>query len=263
MLYPELPFLERFSAAARDGFEAVEYLFPYAYAPEQIQAELRANRLKTVLINSPPGDWQAGERGLAALPGREAAFREALDCAISYALELNCPQVHLMAGLEVAGEDPVQQAKQRQAMRECYLANLRDAAKRLAKARIRGLIEPINPRDIPGYFLNRVDLAVATLDEIGSDALALQLDLYHCQIVHGDLSKNLERYGTRAAHMQIASVPQRHEPDTGEINYAYLFDLIDQLGYKNWIGCEYRPADPSPGGTSRGLGWMRRLKACR
>ena len=260
MLYPELPFLERFGAAARDGFQAVEYLFPYDYSPEQIQSELKAHRLKTVLMNLPPGDWSAGERGLAALPGRESDFREALECAIAYAQHLGCPQLHVMAGLEPQADDPEQRDAHRKAMRQTYLCNLREAATRLKKAGIRGLIEAINPRDIPGYFLNRVDLAIAMLDAINSDALALQLDLYHCQIVHGDLSKHLERYLPRAAHVQIASVPQRQEPDTGEINYEFLFSLIDKLGYKQWIGCEYRPADPSPGGTSRGLAWLRRLK---
>ncbi|NBO04804.1 MAG: hydroxypyruvate isomerase, partial [Betaproteobacteria bacterium] len=214
------------------------YLFPYDFSPEEIQAELKAHDLKNVLFNLPPGDWQAGERGLAALPGRQAAFRDALELAIVYAKHLGTKQVHLMAGLQAAGGSAQQQAMQRTAMRDCYVNNLRDAAKRLAEEGLLGLIEPINPRDIPGYFLNRQDDAIDILDEVGSDALALQLDLYHCQIVH-------------------ASVPQRHEPDTGEIHYPFLFDLIDRLDYKGWIGCEYRPADPTPGGTSRGLTWMR------
>ncbi|NDA52248.1 MAG: hydroxypyruvate isomerase [Betaproteobacteria bacterium] len=259
MLYPELPFLDRFGAAADDGFKAVEYLFPYDFSPEEIQAELKAHDLKNVLFNLPPGDWQAGERGLAALPGRQAAFRDALELAIVYAKHLGTKQVHLMAGLQAARGSAQQQAMQRSAMRDCYVNNLRDAAKRLAEEGLLGLIEPINPRDIPGYFLNRQDDAIDILDEVGSEALALQLDLYHCQIVHGDLAKHLERLISRVGHIQIASVPQRHEPDTGEIHYPFLFDLIDRLDYKGWIGCEYRPADPSPGGTSRGLAWMRHL----
>ena len=259
MLYPELPFLERFGAAAADGFKAVEYLFPYDFSPEQIKTELKSHDLENVLFNLPPGHWEAGERGLAALPGREAEFRDALELAISYAKHLGTKQVHVMAGLQVISGSAQQQAMHRSAMRYCYVNNLRYAAKRLASEGLRGLIEPINPRDIPGYFLNRQDDAVEILDEVGSDALALQLDLYHCQIVHGDLAKNIERLLARAAHIQIASVPQRNEPDSGEINYRFLFDLIDRLAYQGWIGCEYRPADPSPGGTSRGLAWMRAL----
>jgi len=255
MMYPELPFLERFGAAAADGFSAVEYLFPYEYSPEAIASELDRHQLHNALFNLPPGDWAAGERGLTAQPGREAEFRAGLEIAIDYAKKLKTPQLHLMAGRVPSIDDPAQEAIHLASMRHTYVANLRHAAQRLEQEGLRGLIEPINTRDIPRYFLNRFDQAIDVLDEVGHPQLALQFDLYHCQIIHGDLSKKLEACLGRTGHVQIASVPQRNEPDTGEIAYVFLFELLDRLGYTGWVGCEYRPADPSPGGTHRGLGW--------
>lgn len=262
-LYQELDFLDRFAAAARDGFQAVEYLAPYPFAPAEIAARLRSHGLRQVLFNAPPsgGDaeavataWSRAERGIAGLPGREAEFRRGFAHALAYADALDCPQIHVMAGLAPAdGTD-------RAALRATYVANLRWAAAEVAKAGRRVLIEPINPRDIPGYLLNRQDDAHAILEEVGAAHLQVQMDLYHCQIVEGDLAARLRTWlpGGRVAHLQIAGVPARHEPDTGEIHYPYLFELIDALGFTGWIGCEYRPARGAvPGGTTEGLGWMR------
>jgi 2-dehydrotetronate isomerase len=248
MLYTEHPFLDRFAAAAVDGFRAVEYLFPYEHPAAELAAHLTAHGLQQVLFNAPPGDWAAGERGLACLPGREDEFRRGVDRALAYARALSCPRIHLMAGLAPesgAGAD-------RAALRATYIANLAWAA---AQARdIDFLIEPINTRDIPGFFLNRQDEAHAVLAEVGAPNLKVQMDLYHCQIVEGDLAKKIERYlpTGHVGHFQVAGVHERHEPDVGEINHTYLFALIDRLGWDGWIGCEYRPR----GNTSAGLTWM-------
>lgn len=246
MLYPELDFLDRFEAAARDGFEAVEFLFPYAYPAHELAARLQANGLRQVLFNLPPGQWDAGERGLAALPGREAEFREAVQLALRYADALDCPRLHAMAGLVAPG-------LRREDMQATYLDNLRWAAEQAARAGRDILIEPINPRDIPGFFLNRQDEAQAICAEVGADNLQVQFDIYHCQIVEGDIAVKLKRDMAGIGHIQIAGVPDRHEPDLGELNYPYLFEQIDALGYAGWIGCEYRPR----AGTSAGLGWAR------
>jgi hydroxypyruvate isomerase len=252
MMYVEHPFLERFAAAAADGFEAVEYLFPYEWPAETLAAALERNRLSQVLFNAPPGDFGQGERGIACLPGREAEFRSGFDRALAYAAALACPRVHLMAGLVPAGAS-------RDALRPTYLKNLEWAAGKAADAGIDVLIEPINTRDIPGYFLNRQDDAHAVLAEIGAPRLKVQMDLYHCQIVEGDVATKLRTYVPtgRVGHMQIAGVPARQEPDDGEVNYPYLFDVIDELGWDGWVGCEYRPA----AATSAGLGWLRRQRA--
>ena len=257
MLYPEHDFLDRFEAAARDGFGAVEFLFPYAYEPAELAARLRAHRLKQVLFNAPPGDWEGGERGLACLAGREAEFREGIANALRYAQALACPRVHVMAGL-------VPQGQERAALQPTYVANLRWAAKEAARAGIKLLVEPINTRDIPRFFLNRQDHAHELLDEIGEPNVQVQMDLYHCQIVEGDVAMKIRRYlpTGRVGHFQIAGVPMRHEPDLGELNYAYLFDVIDEVseacGWQGWVGCEYRPArGAQPGGTSAGLAWLR------
>jgi hydroxypyruvate isomerase len=252
MLYPELAFMDRFAAAASDGFKAVEYLFPYAFEANDIAAQLQQHGLQQVLFNAPPGDWDAGERGLACLPGREAEFQTGVDQALRYAAGLNCPRIHVMAGLVPAGSA-------REALAPTYIANLRWAAQRAAGQGVDVLIEPINTRDIPGFYLNRQDQAHAVLDEVNEPNLKVQMDLYHCQIVEGDVSMKLRQYlpGGRVGHIQIASVPQRHEPDLGELNYAYLFSVLDELGYSGWVGCEYRPARGAvSGGTSAGLGWM-------
>ncbi|WP_119153423.1 2-oxo-tetronate isomerase [Caldimonas tepidiphila] len=248
LMYGEHDFLDRFAAAARDGFRAVEYLFPYAHPAEALAARLREHGLSQVLFNAPPGDWDAGERGLACLPGRTAEFRAGITRALDYAHALGCPRLHVMAGLAPAGAA-------RAALRATYLDNLAWAAAQAAPAGVEVLIEPINTRDIPGYFLNRQDEAHAIVEELGAANLKVQMDLYHCQIVEGDLATKLRRWlpTGRVAHLQIAGVPERHEPDTGELNYPYLFALIDALGYEGHVGCEYRPR----AGTSEGLGWLR------
>jgi hydroxypyruvate isomerase len=210
-----------------------------------------------VLFNAPPGNWDAGERGLACLPGREDEFRAGIDQALRYAQALDCPRIHVMAGLQPAGSV-------REVLYPTYITNLRWAAGQAAAQGVDVLIEPINTRDIPGFFLNRQDQAHAVLDEVGEPNLKVQMDLYHCQIVEGDVTTKLRQYlpGGRVGHVQIASVPQRHEPDLGELNYAYLFSVLDELGYAGWVGCEYRPARGAvSGGTSAGLGWFHTQRA--
>jgi hydroxypyruvate isomerase len=253
MLYQEHAFLDRFEAAARDGFQAVEYLFPYAFAKEDIADRLKTYGLKQVLFNAPPGDWDAGERGLASLPGREAEFQKGIAKALEYATALNCPRIHVMAGLLPVGVD-------RSAHYPTYINNLRWAAQQAALLGKDVLIEPINTRDIPGFFLNRQDTAHQVLADVGEPNLKVQMDLYHCQMVEGDLAMKLRKYlpTGKVGHIQIAGVPQRHEPDLGEINHDYLFAMLDELGYQDWVGCEYRPANAQPGGTSAGLGWFKR-----
>ena len=258
LLYPELPFLDRFAAAAHDGFTGVEFLFPYAFPAAGLAARLRQHGLQQVLFNTPPGPdaddahWAAGWRGTAALPGQEAAFRAGVGLALDYAAALDCPRIHLMAGVL-----PPEVARDR--AEATYLANLHWAAGQAAAAGRTVLIEPINTRDIPGYFLNRQDHAHALVQQVGSPHLQVQMDLYHCQIVEGDVASKLRQYlpTGRVGHLQIAGVPERHEPDVGELHYPYLFDLIDHLGWDGWLGCEYRPARGSqPGGTTQGLGWL-------
>ncbi|HET7793209.1 MAG TPA: 2-oxo-tetronate isomerase [Rhizobacter sp.] len=245
LMYGEHAFLDRFAAARRDGFEAVEYLFPYEHAPQVLAEALRSHGLQQVLFNAPPGDWAAGDRGLACVPGREAEFRSAIDQALGYAQALAVPRIHVMAGL--AGADRALQ------QRTC-LHNLAWAAQQAQPLGVDLLIEPINRRDMPGYFLNRQDHAHDIVAEIGAPNLKVQMDLYHCQIVEGDVAMKLRQYlpTGRVGHIQIAGVPERHEPDLGELNYPYLFDLIDALGYSGHVGAEYRPR----AGTSAGLGWF-------
>jgi 2-dehydrotetronate isomerase len=244
MMYAEYPFPERFAAAARDGFTAVEYLFPYEYPAQQLAAWLQAHGLIQVLFNAPPGDWAAGERGLAGVPGKETEFRAAMHKALEYAQTLSCPRVHVMAGVKPS-------------TRGTFISNVAWAAELAAPAGIELLIEPINTRDMPGYLLNRQDEAHAIVDEIGNPALKVQMDLYHCQIVEGDVSMKLRKYlGLKSVgHIQIAGVPDRNEPDRGELNYDYLLNLVDELGFEGWIGCEYRPR----GDTSEGLAWLKKL----
>jgi len=253
LMYGEHAFLDRFAAAAADGFDAVEFLFPYEHAPEDIAAALRRHGLTQALFNLPPGDMAAGERGLAALPGREEEFAASLERALPYAQATGCRRLHVMAGIAAAGAD-------RAAMRAAYVANLRRAAARVAPLGLTLLIEPINTRDMPGYFLNLQAEAHAVVAEVGATNLAVQMDLYHCQIMEGDLAAKLRAYvggaGSRVGHLQIAGVPDRHEPDGGEVHYPFLFDLLDTLGYGGFVGCEYRPRN----GTSAGLGWLRRWR---
>ena len=266
MMYTEVPFLDRFAAAARDGFDAVEYLFPYDHAPEEIAQRLQAHGLTQALFNLPPGDWAAGERGMACLPGREAEFAASVERAIPYALATGCQRLHAMAGLVPApagsGSPEVQgkaQLEAQAARRATYISNLRVAARRLARHGITLVIEPINTRDIPGYYLNYQQQAHDVLAEVAEPNTGVQMDFYHCQIMEGDLTRRLERHFSGVAHIQIAGVPDRHEPDGGEVNYPALFDRLDALGYTGFVGCEYRPA----GATSAGLRWLHHYRASR
>lgn len=250
MLYPEFPFLERFAAAAADGFSAVEYLFPYNYPPQQLVELLKQNNLQQVLFNAPPGQWDAGERGMACLPGREAEFKASIESALEYAELLKCPRVHVMAGVAPTDVD-------RSLLKTTYIANIAWAAERAALVGRQIMIEPINPVDMPGYFLNWQDEAHGFVAEIGAPNLKVQMDLYHCRMVEGDVERELRQYldparPSAVGHMQIAGVPGRHEPDTGDLNYDALFKWIEQAGYAGWIGLEYRPA----GRTSDGLKWL-------
>ena len=246
MMYNEHAFLERFGAAARDGFKGVEFLFPYEHPAAEIRARLEEHGLTQALFNAPPGDWTKGERGVASRPGREDEFTRSIAQALEYARVLGNQRLHVMAGLIAPGED-------RARHREAYVGNLAYAAAEAKALGITVVIEPINTRDIPGFFLNRQDEAHAVCLEVGATNLKVQMDLYHCQIVEGDLAMKIRKYMPGVGHMQIAGVPERHEPDLGEINYPFLFAIIDQLGYDGWIGCEYRPRK----GTSEGLGWVR------
>ena len=246
MMYNEHAFLDRFAAAAKDGFKAVEFLFPYDFPAADIKARLDDNGLTQALFNAPPGDWAAGERGIASLPGREDEFHRSVETALDYARVLGNSTLHVMAGL-IGPDQP------RARHREVYLKNLAYAAKAAQAEGITVVIEPINTRDIPGFFLNRQDDAQAICAELGAPNLKVQFDCYHCQIVEGDLAVKLKRDMAGIGHIQIAGVPERHEPDTGELNYPYLFELIDSLGYGGHIGCEYRPR----AGTSAGLGWLK------
>ena len=257
MLYNEHAFLDRFAAAAADGFKGVEYLFPYAFSASDIAHRLHDHGLQQVLFNAPPGDWDAGERGLACIPGREAEFRAGVGRALEYAQALNCPRIHVMAGLAPAGLD-------RAALQATYENNLAWAAQ---QAKLDGrdvLIEPINTRDIPSYFLNRQDEAHRIVQAINAPNLKVQFDLYHCQIVEGDLETKIRHYlpTGRVGHFQIAGVPMRHEPDIGELNYPHLFRVIDEVAqachWQGWVGCEYRPSrGAAAGATSAGLSWMQ------
>lgn len=249
MLFTEVPFLDRFGAAAAAGFQAVEFLFPYDHPPESVAQRLAEHGLEIALFNLPPGDWEGGERGLAALSGRETDFIAGLERAIPYVEAIRPPRMHMMAGIPPASAD-------RAACRASYLANLRRAADRLGPLGVTVLAEPINPRDMPGYYLNRQETAIGLLDASGASNTALQMDLYHCQIVEGDLAMAIRRWFDRIGHIQIAGVPDRHEPDQGEVNYRYLFGLLDDLGYGGWVGCEYRPR----GRTEDGLGWIATLR---
>lgn len=243
-LFTELPFLDRFAAAAAAGFQAVEFLFPYDHAPEALARRCQAAGLEVVLFNLWPGDWDGGERGLGALPGRQAAFADSLERARPYLEALSCRRIHTLAGVPPAGSDP-------EACRRTFTGNLRAAAEAFGPLGVDVLIEPINPQDIPGYFLTRQDQAVAILDEVGAENAALQMDLYHCRKVEGDPAGQIERHHGRIGHVQIADPPGRHEPGEGEIDFPPLFEQLDRLGYAGWIGCEYKPKRDS----WSSLGW--------
>jgi hydroxypyruvate isomerase len=243
MMFTELPFLDRFEAAAKAGFKGVEFLFPYEFPASEIAARLKANGLTQVLFNLPPGDWSKGERGLAALSSRETEFEAGAKQALAYAEALGCPRLHAMAGLVHQG-----------GARATYVKNLKKLANMAAEAGVEIVIEPINTRDIPGFFLCRTSEARAVIFEVGEPNLGLQFDLYHRQVMEGDVAMAIKEYAPLARHYQIANPPDRGEPDDGEINYRYLFKLIDETGFHGWIGCEYRPRT----GTVEGLRWVER-----
>ncbi len=247
-LFNEVPFLDRFERAARAGFDAVEFLFPYPFKPEEIRDRLDAHRLEPVLHNLQPGDWEGGERGLACHPDRRAEFRDSVALGIDYATRLGVPQLNCLAGTTPAGAA-------RELLRSTYVENLKYAAAEFKKAGLRLLIEPINSYDIPGFYLNTTAQAISILDEVGADNAFIQYDIYHAQRMEGELAATIERHLPRIAHMQLADNPGRHEPGTGEINFTFLFAHLDRIGYTGHIGCEYRPA----AGTEAGLGWRERL----
>jgi len=246
MLFNEVDFLDRFEAAAKAGFKGVEYLFPYAYPKEQLAEKLAQHRLTQVLHNLPAGDWAKGERGIACLPQRVGEFQDGVGKAIEYANALGCKHVNCLAGITPAGVAA-------EKVLETFVSNLKFAADKLKGADIRLLIEPCNTRDIPGFYLNRSKQALDIIDQVGSDNLRLQYDIYHMQVMEGDLAPTIQRNLARIPHMQLADNPGRNEPGTGEINYPFLFQFIDKLGYDGWIGCEYKPAKT----TVEGLGWVK------
>ena len=248
MMFNEVPFLDRFERAAKAGFTAVEYPFPYEFLAPDIAARLKANGLAQVLFNAPPGNWAAGERGLAAVPGREAEFREGFLSALDYAAALDCRQVHAMAGILPPGVAALTAAS-------VYAANLAWAAEQAGKAGVKVLLEPINHRDMPGYFLNTTRQAAEIIAGLGTEHIGLQFDLYHCQITEGDVTRRMAELLPLIPHMQIADVPDRHEPGTGEIGWEYVFRRMDALGYAGFVGCEYRPA----AATEAGLAWRARF----
>jgi hydroxypyruvate isomerase len=246
MMFNEVEFTNRFAAAARTGFKGVEFLFPYAYDKQQLAEVARGHNLQVVLFNMPPGDFDAGDRGLACDPARAGEFQAGVGKAIDYALALGCKQLHCMAGLRPRG---VNEDK----MRETYIDSLRFAGRELAKHGLTLLIEAINTRDIPGFYLNTSRQAFDIIHYAAVPNLKFQYDIYHMQIMQGDLAPTIEKHVDQIGHMQLADTPGRHEPGTGEINYPFLFAHIDKVGYRGWIGCEYRPA----GNTEAGLGWAK------
>ncbi len=245
MLFNEVDFMQRFEAAASAGFQGVEYLFPYAFPKEPLAEQLERHGLTQVLHNLPAGDWDAGERGIAVLPERVGEFQDGVGEAIEYAKALGCSQVNCLAGIVSDGADP-------DTARETLISNLRFASEHLVRAGIRLLIEPINTYDIPGFYITGTRQALDLIAAAGGDNIYLQYDIYHMQRMEGELAATLERHCSRIAHVQLADNPGRHEPGTGEINYAFLFDRLDRIGYEGWIGCEYKPA----GTTHAGLGWI-------
>ena len=248
MMFNEVNFMERFKAAANSGFKGVEYLFPYAYPKEQLAEALNKHGLEQVLHNLPAGDWGGGERGIACLPDRVNEFQDGVGKAIDYAKSLDCKQINCLAGIAPKGIDAGK-------IRSTFISNLKFAADKLGQAGIRLLSEPINTRDIPGFYLCHTKQALEIFKDVGSDNLFLQYDIYHMQIMEGDLARTIETNFKRIAHMQLADNPGRNEPGTGEINYPFLYKFIDGLGYKGWIGCEYKPKTT----TKEGLSWFKNL----
>lgn len=252
MLFTELDFLDRFAAAAESGFTAVEYLFPYPYPKEELAGRLQRHGLTQVLHNLPAGDWAAGERGIACRPERIEEFEAGVEEAIAYAAALGCGQVNCLAG--IPGPDTAPEEA-----RGTLIANLRYAAPRFAEAGIKLLLEPVNTRDIPGFFVNRSAEAISIIEDVGTGNLYLQYDFYHAQVMEGDLAATFSRLKDRIAHVQVADNPGRHEPGTGEINYPFIFDLLDREGYAGWVGCEYKPE----AATADGLGWFASYRAAQ
>ncbi|MFO1219244.1 MAG: hydroxypyruvate isomerase [Burkholderiaceae bacterium] len=248
MMFNEVAFLDRFERAAKADFAAVEFLFPYAYPAQELVARLRGSGLQLVLHNLPPGDWDGGERGIGCHPDRVAEFRAGVARGIEYAAALGAPQLNCLAGKAPAGVDAA-------TLRRTFVDNLRYAAAEAKKAGLKLLIEPINVYDIPGFYLNTTAQALSILDEVGADNAFVQYDIYHAQRMEGELAATMQTHLPRIAHMQLADNPGRHEPGTGEINYAFLFAHLDRIGYGGWIGCEYKPE----GLTEAGLGWRQRL----
>ncbi|QUJ69568.1 hydroxypyruvate isomerase family protein (plasmid) [Photobacterium sp. GJ3] len=245
MLFTEVPFLARFEQARQAGFQAVEYLFPYDYEADQLAEQLQFHQLEQALFNMPPGDWAGGERGIAALPDRVVEFEQSVETALHYAQALQCKKVHAMAGI-------VNPAFSLEAHRETFIRNLRYAADRFAAHGISVMIEPLNSRDVPEYFVAHQRDAVTLIQAIDRPNVKLQFDAYHAQIMDGDLTVLIQDLADHIGHVQIASVPARHEPFGGEINYPYLFEVLDKSGYQGWIGCEYNPQQ----GTQEGLSWV-------
>ena len=252
MLFTEVPFLDRFERAARAGFKAVEFLFPYAYPAAELKRKLVENQLELVLHNLPAGDWDAGERGIGCHPDRVAEFRDGVARAIEYATTLGAPQVNCLAGKAPPGvADDL--------LRQTFVENLRYAAAALKKAGIRLLIEPINTFDIPGFYLNRTSQALAIIDAVGSDNLFVQYDIYHAQRMEGELIATMQKQLARIGHIQLADNPGRNEPGTGEIAYDRVFAALDRMGYAGWIGCEYKPATR----TEAGLAWLAHARSAQ
>ena len=247
MMFNEVSFLERFDVAARAGFKGVEFLFPYEHSAAEIRARLEANGLEMVVFNAPPGNWTGGERGTASLPGRQPQFRDGVKQALDYAAALGNHLVHVMAG--IPGKDVAFAIAA-----ATYAVNLAWAGEQAHAAGVKLVIEPINHRDMPGFHLNTMAQGAALVDAIGRDRLGLQFDIYHCQVTEGDVTKRMETFMPVIAHMQLADVPARNEPGTGELGWEFIFRRIDELGYRGWLGCEYRPA----GETIAGLAWRER-----
>ena len=244
MLFTEVGFLERFAAARRAGFRAVEYQYPYDFAAADVAAAAREAGVEVVLHNVPRGDPQRGEHGTACLPGREQAFRDSLERALEYARAAGCPRLHCLAGVMPSGAD-------RRELHATYVANLRHAAARLAREKMQLLIEPVSENTAKNYFLRASAQAIEVLDEVGAENALLQYDFFHMQVLEGNLAEKARRLLARIGHMQVADVPGRHEPGSGEINFDFVFKHVDAIGYGGWIGCEYNPA----GGTVEGLKW--------
>ena len=250
MLFTEVPFLDRFERAAQAGFEAVEFMFPYAHSPQEIKARLDATGLKAVLHNLPAGDWEGGDRGIACDPARVAEFRAGVARGVAYATTLGVPQLNCLAGKAPDGADDA-------LLRRTFVDNLRFAAAALYQAGLRLLVEPINRYDIPGFYLQRTAQALSVLDEVGAPNAFVQYDIYHAQRTEGELAATLAQHLARIGHIQIADNPGRHEPGSGEINYRFLFQHLDRIGYQGWVGAEYRPAST----TEAGLGWRAALRS--